>query len=1349
MSGDDLPRLPGRHRPNDPKMLGLWKLGRTIGTGSSGKKPTTYTGITISIWLTFLLYLGISGRVRIARHAKTGQNAAIKIISKSTFGSRVSSIPKVAEQIEQSQLAIEREIVVMKLVSHPNIMRLYDVWETSTELYLILEYVQGGELFDHLCRQGRLSTEESLRYFQQVIAAIDYCHRLNICHRDLKPENILLDKDWNVKIADFGMAAWLANSRGGFLDTSCGSPHYAAPEVIAGTPYQGAASDIWSCGVILHALLAGKLPFDDDDCVILLDKVVRGAFDMPKDIEPSAQDLISKMLTIDVSKRIKMSEILTHPFFNLKTPKDIREIAPSLSDIAKPVKIASIDQDILANLHTLWDGSSDEDLIENLINDKQTWQKGVYHLLTEFRWRCSDSNAQEAEDITRIRVQLRKRRLEERRYKRERDAAVALADNCAGQIPTMSPSTSSLPPRAEPPTPRRASRQIGQFLEPSTDENPITDIRAPVSTIGSSVILSPPAVNLSLLSPLLDALGLGASAGSDPHKEEVQTFFQNLVDCLSAFQARDDLPIPLKADRNGTPNVGLNNQILRLQFQNLNLEHGSVLTAEGKQEEESVGCSSSKETITHTSTRPVPRRSGLSQPPLMTDTDNGQSDHEYRTGRGTRPLSVRQKTRPLPTIIDASPDKENQDGQLSTGAGGHRSHSRSHQRHPRGSFGPKIQDGIRMTGPSVLQNRKIHLVEPSGKRHLGREKARPDMKEKRFSGINNANEMEGIKSAKNNATYGISVTTTTTSATAPAELLNTQSSSLSTQPEDLPPPILERREVSTFNDSEANRRDSVVLKDLFADASPGRHNRWHISNVFKFTRLSALSSASAHGQGALWDTPYASSKPTSLTRFTLFSIFDGHTTRNECRRLLMNMYPNVRVALDDGGCNGLGVMKCRVVRGSGNANDGSHNGSIVENGRATGRRTGSKFSALSSGISSLSGRRSSLKRSGREAVTHRISEDGEKLKSEQEGPNLSSPLALPKTQAEATHSIKHIYDPPYKPVKFRIEVHHASAGQASIYGHLIALLFIHERGSMKSFREIHKHLLQDWKLHEAGSKPSNAVLPALSPSQVFGFRKEEDGIKDDSAYDSTMITGLPATTYNPPPTIPIMQQDLALLPAITPATVGHGGGSIKYQKYDYGYAPYFKKSNDILEEEFELEEDEEEGWEKLKKLNSRDTCDQEAHEKKDSEEEPEADFVILDPDLNFDEEEAMMKLNALVGEAMFRGMSLPTNASTYRDGREREQARRSENAGKDGTYSLKGPKGGIGLGQGLRAKIEAGRRPRYKMKHGREREQEEKGKGQINETIAVTQIQTAESVNARSSLKGRGLGLAGRFLEVF
>ncbi|KJA23602.1 hypothetical protein HYPSUDRAFT_76926 [Hypholoma sublateritium FD-334 SS-4] len=473
---------------HDPKMIGLWKVGRTLGKG-------------------------FSGHVRIARHSKSGQYAAIKIISKGSLTSRVS-LNRLADEVEHNLLAVEREIVVMKLIDHPNIMKLYDVWETSTSLYLILEYVQGGELFDYLCSKGRRPTAEALDYFQQIICAVDYCHRFNIAHRDLKLENILIDHESNIKVADFGMATWQDNSRGKLLKTSCGSPHYAAPEIISGRPYDGATSDIWSCGIILYALLAAKLPFDDDDCPTLLRKISIGNFDMPQDISSDAQNLIARMLTIDVQKRITMPEILRHPFFlsqPLKNPSAMPS-NPSMAILAHPIKSRSaIDPDVFANLRTLWHGVPDEELMESLTNSERTWQKGIYHLLVTYRKRYHDLRNDEEEST-----------LERTKSKQPRRK--------------LRPSESVLPLRNDPPTPRRARDQ--NHLLTTSSEMSLVHIHYPSYGV--------PGISFSAPSPDGQSSTYDAIA-SDPlsrlvaprlEDEKMQQFFQQVANHLNVLQER-------------------------------------------------------------------------------------------------------------------------------------------------------------------------------------------------------------------------------------------------------------------------------------------------------------------------------------------------------------------------------------------------------------------------------------------------------------------------------------------------------------------------------------------------------------------------------------------------------------------------------------------------------------------------------------------------------------------------------------------------------------------------------------------------------------------------------------------
>lgn len=270
--------------------VGPWKLGKTLGKGSSG-------------------------RVRLAKNIENGTLAAIKIVPKRTYNRRMrdqkmktaGGVSSGTDSKDSSNredpikngtdsalnpYGIEREIVIMKLISHPNVMGLLEVWENKSELYLVLEYVDGGELFDYLVSKGKLSEPEAVHYFTQIIQGVSYCHSFNICHRDLKPENLLLDKKNKViKIADFGMAALELPNK--LLETSCGSPHYASPEIVMGKPYHGGPSDVWSCGIILFALLTGHLPFNDDNIKKLLLKVQAGRFQLPPYLTNDAKDLIT------------------------------------------------------------------------------------------------------------------------------------------------------------------------------------------------------------------------------------------------------------------------------------------------------------------------------------------------------------------------------------------------------------------------------------------------------------------------------------------------------------------------------------------------------------------------------------------------------------------------------------------------------------------------------------------------------------------------------------------------------------------------------------------------------------------------------------------------------------------------------------------------------------------------------------------------------------------------------------------------------------------------------------------------------------------------------------------------
>jgi carbon catabolite-derepressing protein kinase len=178
---------------------------------------------------------------------------------------------------------------------------------------MVLEYA-GGELFDYLVKHGKMAEAKARRFFQQIVCAVEYCHRHKIVHRDLKPENLLLDNDLNVKIADFGLSNIMTD--GNFLKTSCGSPNYAAPEVISGKLYAGPEVDVWSCGVILYVLLVGRLPFDDEFIPTLFKKISAGSYNVPNFISQGARHIIHKMLKVNPVQRITIQEIRQDPWFN-------------------------------------------------------------------------------------------------------------------------------------------------------------------------------------------------------------------------------------------------------------------------------------------------------------------------------------------------------------------------------------------------------------------------------------------------------------------------------------------------------------------------------------------------------------------------------------------------------------------------------------------------------------------------------------------------------------------------------------------------------------------------------------------------------------------------------------------------------------------------------------------------------------------------------------------------------------------------------------------------------------------------------------------------------------------------
>ncbi|KFY33836.1 hypothetical protein V494_07286 [Pseudogymnoascus sp. VKM F-4513 (FW-928)] len=248
---------------------------------------------------------GSFGKVKLAVHRVTQQQVALKIIARKKLISR------------DMAGRVEREIEYLQLLRHPHIIKLYTVIKTQTEIIMVLEFA-GGELFNYIVQHGKMTETKARRFFQQIICAVEYCHRHKIVHRDLKPENLLLDNDLNVKIADFGLSNIMTD--GNFLKTSCGSPNYAAPEVINGKLYAGPEVDVWSCGVILYVLLVGRLPFDDDNIPALFAKIAKGHYVVPNYMTPGAASLIKKMLAVNPVHRVTIEEIRQDPWFLLDLP---------------------------------------------------------------------------------------------------------------------------------------------------------------------------------------------------------------------------------------------------------------------------------------------------------------------------------------------------------------------------------------------------------------------------------------------------------------------------------------------------------------------------------------------------------------------------------------------------------------------------------------------------------------------------------------------------------------------------------------------------------------------------------------------------------------------------------------------------------------------------------------------------------------------------------------------------------------------------------------------------------------------------------------------------------------------
>ena len=249
---------------------------------------------------------GAFAKVRLATQIHIKEKCAIKIVNK-----------RLLEDTKDVQ-RLRKEIKILKTIRHKNIVQLYDIMESKMNLYFVMEYCKGGELFDYIVKKKRLLEKEACVFFQQIINGVEYLHSQGIIHRDLKPENLLLNEKNQIKISDFGLSTFYTKNN--LLQTACGTPSYAPPEMLEGQQYNGEAADIWSCGIILYAMLCGNLPCAESKEEIILQKIKKQDFVIPSYLSKEAQDILYHILKINPDERFTIEKIKKHPWFNMVMP---------------------------------------------------------------------------------------------------------------------------------------------------------------------------------------------------------------------------------------------------------------------------------------------------------------------------------------------------------------------------------------------------------------------------------------------------------------------------------------------------------------------------------------------------------------------------------------------------------------------------------------------------------------------------------------------------------------------------------------------------------------------------------------------------------------------------------------------------------------------------------------------------------------------------------------------------------------------------------------------------------------------------------------------------------------------
>ncbi|RKP19119.1 Pkinase-domain-containing protein, partial [Rozella allomycis CSF55] len=307
------------------KRIEKYSIGKTIGSGSTGK-------------------------VKLGIDTTTGERVAIKIIMRDNE----------IKSMTAREVRIQREVVLMRLMDHPNIVKFHDIVATDDLYFMISEYINGGQMLDFIIAHGKLREKQARRFFRQLLSAISYCHENGIVHRDLKIENILIGSDGQIKLIDFGLANFFDVQY--CLKTFCGSLYFAAPELLSGKLYTGPEIDIWSLGIVLYVLVCGKVPFDDMNATILHEKIKAGQVEYPSYLSSDLKDLLSKIIQTDPLKRIPLNEIIDHPWVTKYFPEPVSNFVPHR------LPLDSIDRDIEKELSSSLFFQYDSRYINHILN---------------------------------------------------------------------------------------------------------------------------------------------------------------------------------------------------------------------------------------------------------------------------------------------------------------------------------------------------------------------------------------------------------------------------------------------------------------------------------------------------------------------------------------------------------------------------------------------------------------------------------------------------------------------------------------------------------------------------------------------------------------------------------------------------------------------------------------------------------------------------------------------------------------------------------------------------------------------------------------------------------------------